>query len=120
MHEIESLPVSFLTSVRYYWAGSVPRTHGWPLFRLILKNDGVSLAPSVNLPFLRRAPRLEARWNEFSRIERTGRGIRFIFKDERPPMVVATWRHSGLEQVVGTLCPVEFDLTLRPSTWGSV
>ena len=95
--------------------------HAWPLFRTTFSADGVSVEPSAQLPFLRRGLRLVVRWDELTRIERTRRGIRFIFKDERRPVVVATlWKHERLVRVVQNHCPVKFDPTLRRSTWSTV
>ena len=116
----EVLPVSFLTSVRYYWRDTTPRTHSWPLFRLTLSEQGLVLEPAVGLPVVRRGPHLDVPWRDVAKIERTRRGVRLVFAGERKPVVVATWRHERLVQTIKALCPVEFDPTLRRSTWTTV
>jgi hypothetical protein len=116
-----TLPISFRTSAPYCWRGTLPVTTSWPLFTTTLTCDGISAAPTIPLPFVRRAFKLTARWDELARIERTRRGIRLIFKDNRRPVVVGTpTRHLELARVVQTVCPVQFDPTLRPSSWTTV
>jgi hypothetical protein len=110
-----------LTSVRFYWAdGPLAVTYGWPRFRSEFSEVGITVAPLVPQFLFLGSVRVEARWDEITRIERTRRGIRLVFKDDRKPVVVATLRHRRLIKVVQTLCPVEFDPTLRRSYWWNV
>lgn len=116
----ESLPVSMLTSIRYYWNDTLPTTHGWPFYRTTITVNGISVEPATRIPLLLRRVHIAAGWAEVSRVERTQNGIRLVFKDKRKPVVVASLvKSERLVQAIRS-CPVPFDPTMRPSTWTDV
>jgi hypothetical protein len=117
---VSDLPITFRTSVRYAWGGTVPRNHGWPLLRTTLTSDGIHVAAALRRGRSPNGFSVTAEWNELKRVERTRRGIRLVFRDDRQAVVVGTLRPQRLWDVVRDRCPVPFDSTLRPSTWSTV
>jgi hypothetical protein len=106
------------TSVRHAIDG-LPILHGWPFARTTIGMTGFAVRWSRWHPF-ERVGNVAAKWDEIERVERTQRGIRFVFKDGRSPVVVASlYKHGRLVDAVRT-SPVMFDPTLRPSTWTTI